>query len=76
MGKSCVSEVCRNGRVPEKIYNGNLYKKYFVYGQQIHLSRDFYFMTEELWKFLFAIYGGGPIMKKVKEGNEEVFKID
>lgn len=33
-------------------------------------------MTEELWKFLFAIYGGGPIMKKVEEGNGEVFKID
>ena len=27
--------------------------------------KDFYFMTEELWKFLYSIYGGGPIIKKM-----------
>jgi hypothetical protein len=24
-------------------------------------------MTEKMWKFLFAIYGGGPIIKKQKK---------
>jgi hypothetical protein len=33
-------------------------------------------MTDVLWKFLFAIYGGGPVMKKAKDGNGEVFKVD
>jgi len=49
---------------PGKISNKKLYEKYYVNKQQIQLSKDFYFFTEELWKFLFAIYGGGPIMKK------------
>jgi len=31
-------------------------------------------MTEKMWKFLYAIYGGGPIMKKriqLSEINED-----
>ncbi|CDW89095.1 ubiquitin carboxyl-terminal hydrolase family protein [Stylonychia lemnae] len=33
-------------------------------GENIEVSVDYYFMTEKMWKFLYAIYGGGPIMKK------------
>jgi len=40
------------------------YRKYYVEGKKIELQTDFIYMVEPLWKFLFAIYDGGPIMKK------------
>lgn len=57
-------QLYRKAGIPEKISNNHVYIKYFVYGHEIKLTEDFYYMTEQLWKFLFAIYGGGPIMKK------------
>jgi hypothetical protein len=34
------------GKIPDKISNKALYTKYYVYGHQIELSVDFYYMTE------------------------------
>lgn len=49
---------------PDKISNRNLYRKYFISGQKLAVSEDFYFMTHKMWRFLYSIYGGGPIIKK------------
>lgn len=52
--------------------NKQLYKKYYVSGQKLQISVDYYYMTESMWKFLFSIYGGGPIMKKKKSSRKTV----
>eukprot|EP00347_Sterkiella_histriomuscorum_P005494 403356401 len=62
--KEWTSFLAGHGKCPSKISNKQLYKKYFIQGQQLDVSIDYYFMTERMWKFLYSIYGGGPIMKK------------
>lgn len=62
--KQWTSFLAGHGKCPSRISNKNLYNKYFVQGQDLEVSEDYYFMTERMWKFLYSIYGGGPIMKK------------
>ena len=70
--RSWMNYLYGNTRAPERISNRFIYNKYFVYGEKIQLSQDFYFLTEELWKFVYSVYGGGPIMKKVFNGDGSI----
>lgn len=55
------------GADPGPIDNKHVYKQYFVYNEEIKLSEDYYLFTGKLWRFLFTIYGGGPVIKKFNQ---------